>query len=87
MDNEEKKTEEQKPEEAKGLIAEALAAAKRIEEANARTEALIKKQEELIAIQALGGRSSAGQSLPQINEAEEKKKEINRLLASTGLKI
>jgi len=69
------------------LIEKAEAIAKRIEDANKRAEDLLKKQAEAAAKQILGGRSFAGNTEPVVDKDKEDKDYINKILASTGLKI
>ena len=62
---EEDSSSEDKP---KDKVTEALEAAKRIEEANKKTEELVARQEKIAATNILGGKSEAG-------KVEEKKEE------------
>jgi hypothetical protein len=87
IETEKPKEIEKKPEVASQLILQANEAAVRIEQANARTEQLLRKQEELIAIQQLGGKAEAGTSLPQLSEDDEAKQALNKILKTTGLHI
>lgn len=57
-----------------GLVEGANVAAERLETANKKQEELLDRQEELMAKQALGGRTEAGQ---QQEEKEETPKEYN----------
>lgn len=67
------------------IIEQANAAAKRIEEANRKSEELIKQQQDLLAKQALSGKAFAGSSQPQMTEAERKKQEAMNFWKGTGL--
>lgn len=81
--DEQKKTEETTTENTEGdndegdkyegvtLIDDANAAAERLEEANKKQEMLLKKQEAILARQALGGQTEAGQS-PEKKEETDK---------------
>jgi len=59
---------------ANSLIDGANAAAKRLEDANRKTEELIKRQEEIYTKTMLGGRAEAGQSKPLSVEEQAKQK-------------
>ncbi len=85
---EEKKEEPESKEEVKEttstpLIDDARKEADRIEAANKKTEELQAKQEEIIAKQALGGRSDAG-SVEQ-SEKEKRKKEDKERWEDVGM--
>lgn len=64
-------TEEQTEEPTKNMVERAEAVAKRMEEANLKTEELLQRQEATRAKDILGGKSDAGQQPP------EKKEESN----------
>lgn len=68
------------------LIDNAVAAAERLEKANAELKLLLQKQEELAAKQLLGGRSEAGVR-PQQDPVVEEKKMLNELFKGTGINI
>ena len=55
-------TNSKEVEEINPILAEAKSLAERIEEGNKRSEDLLNKQEKLLAEQALGGTSNAGQT-------------------------
>ena len=77
MPEEEKKEETPKPEEKKEsdtsqVLTKAEELAKRIEDGNAKTEELVKRQEEIAAKNILGGKSDAGeQATPEKEETPQ----------------
>lgn len=82
---ENKQTQEEQPAqktgntEAPSTLVQAEALAKRLEDANRRTEELLKRQEEVVARAMLGGRSFAGQE-PEIKKEETPKEYANRIM-------
>jgi hypothetical protein len=80
----EEKKEEKGPELT--LIEKAEIAAKRIEEANKKTEELLRRQEEIATKALLGGKSDAGQAPPPPKTPQEiAKDEAREYLKGTGL--
>lgn len=79
MTEENEQTEEEKP----GMINEAHDAAKRLEEANAKKEELLDREQEITAQRALSGQTEAGQetSKPELTEQE---KTVNEQVKALG---
>lgn len=85
---EEQKEQPKQEESTTTLIETARKVAERIEQANKRTEELLKRQEEIEARKIISGRSSAGTTIaPPIDPQVEVKNRVNEMLKGTGLKI
>ena len=66
-------------EEATGMVDKALAAAERLEKANAEQKALLEKQQQILTLQTLGGRTTAGQA-PEEEKEETPLEYAKRIL-------
>ena len=77
----------EKPESNWTLIDKALTAAAMLKEQNDRKEILLKREEELMAKNILGGRSEAGIPTKHKTQEELDKEQINLFLKETGRKI
>ena len=80
---EEKQTD--KPKSDDGLIDKAVAAAERLEKANAEYTELLRRQQEFAAKQALAGRAEAGLVVQEETEEEAYIKRAKERYAGTGL--
>lgn len=60
-------------------------AAEKIEAENKRLEEALKKRDELITRQAMGGKSEAGVAPPPRDKEKEKIERVNAWLARTGM--
>lgn len=70
---------------ATSLITDAHSAAERLEKANLKQEELLRRQEEIMATQRLGGRADAGQVEKKETEDEKWKREAKVRYAGTGM--
>ena len=80
---EETPTPTEEPEAENTLIADANAAAERLEKANKVHAQLLQRQEAMQVEQTLGGTANAGQ--PSISKEDKEIQEAKKLLAGTGL--
>jgi hypothetical protein len=67
------------------LIKRAEAAAERLEKANKIQEELLKRNEDLLARQILGGKSEAGILIKEKTEDEKQNEKIKKMFEGTGL--
>ena len=72
-------------EDEQSLIEEAQKAAARLEEANRKTEELVKRQESIEARRLLGGQSEAGEKEPELNKEEQDKVDMKNYFKGTKI--
>jgi len=77
--------EETKEQTTSNLVLEAQNAAQRLEEANAKKEELIKREEELEARRIIGGKSEGGTESPRKTDEELKKEAAIEFFKGTGI--